>query len=145
MPTADLAQRPTGPMRLLAAALAMSAAAAPAAAGSGTPAGGAAVGTTGAKPHFVFLLIDDLGFHDTQVHNPESPSPAIGGLAKEGIILQRHYVYMVSRGPQPLAAPCLSDLAALRLTLPSVLARRPRAVLLADTALFPHRSLPSQY
>ena len=58
----------------------------------------------------------DLGFHDTQVHNPESPSPAIGGLAKEGIILQRHYVYMVSRGPQPLAAPCLSDLAALRLT-----------------------------
>ena len=92
-------------MRLLAAALAMSAAAAPGAAaapvGSASASGGAAVGTVGVKPHFVFLLIDDLGFHDTQVHNPDSPSPAIGRLAKEGIILQRHYVYMVR--PPPLA------------------------------------------
>ena len=112
-------------MRLLTAALAVSAAAAPGAAAapaaagdSGTPgsasAGGTAVGTAGAKPHFVFLLIDDLGFHDTQVHNPDSPSPAIGRLAKEGIILQRHYVYMVPPAlwqptPPPLPLTPRSD------------------------------------
>merc|ERR1719265_1661785 len=40
-------------------------------------------------------MIDDLGYYDTQVYNPQSYSPTIGQLAKEeGLILERHYVYM---------------------------------------------------
>eukprot|EP00039_Didymoeca_costata_P008916 m.118640 g.118640 ORF g.118640 m.118640 type:complete len:528 (+) comp14282_c0_seq1:62-1645(+) len=46
------------------------------------------------KPNVLFLLIDDLGRYDTQVTNPASPTPVIGKLAQEGIILDRHYVYM---------------------------------------------------
>jgi hypothetical protein len=35
----------------------------------------------------------DLGYWDTQVHNPVSPTPTLGALAKEGIVLNRHYVF----------------------------------------------------
>jgi arylsulfatase A-like enzyme len=44
-------------------------------------------------PHIVSLMIDDLGHYDTQVHNPDAPTPTIGELVKQGINLERFYVY----------------------------------------------------
>ena len=44
------------------------------------------------RPHVVSLLIDDLGFYDTSVQNPNASTPAITELVNEGIKLQRHYV-----------------------------------------------------
>ena len=37
--------------------------------------------------------IDDLGFADTQVRNPYSPTPHIGQLADLGINLEHHHAY----------------------------------------------------
>jgi|EP01043_Picozoa_sp_COSAG02_P053075 arylsulfatase B len=46
------------------------------------------------KPHIMTLVIDDLGWHDTQVHNPNSfMTPNLGALAKAGITLMRHHTY----------------------------------------------------
>ena len=44
-------------------------------------------------PHIVSFMIDDLGRFDTQVYNPAAPTPFIGQLVKQGIILDRHYAY----------------------------------------------------
>ena len=35
---------------------------------------------------------DDMGWYDSQPHNPTSPTPTLGQWAKEGILLERHYV-----------------------------------------------------
>eukprot|EP01052_Picozoa_sp_SAG31_P019266 SAG31_NODE_1398_length_8501_cov_5.407046_6_plen_83_part_00 len=40
------------------------------------------------------VVIDDMGFFDAQPHNPRSPTPTLGTLAKEGILLERHYTYV---------------------------------------------------
>ena len=40
-------------------------------------------------PHIVSLMIDDLGHFDTQVHNPNAPTPTIGELVRQGISLDR--------------------------------------------------------
>jgi arylsulfatase A-like enzyme len=45
------------------------------------------------RPHIVFLLADDLGFYDTALYNPASPTPTLRALAQQGILLDRHYVY----------------------------------------------------
>jgi len=45
------------------------------------------------RPHFVFVLADDLGWYDTAVHNPNSPTPTLAELAKDGLTLDRHYVF----------------------------------------------------
>jgi arylsulfatase B len=46
------------------------------------------------KPHIMTLVIDDLGWHDTQIHNPDSfMTPNLGALAKDGITLMRHHTY----------------------------------------------------
>ena len=47
------------------------------------------------RPHFVFVLQDDLGFDDVGFNNPESVpySPAITALAREGMVLNNHYVH----------------------------------------------------
>lgn len=44
-------------------------------------------------PNIVTILADDLGWFDTQIHNPDSPTSAIGGLVKDGLVLDRHYVF----------------------------------------------------
>lgn len=49
--------------------------------------------TPPARPHIVFILADDLGFYDTSIYNPVSPTPTLRKLAGEGIVLERHYVY----------------------------------------------------
>ena len=33
-----------------------------------------------------------MGWYDSQPHNPTSPTPTLGQWAKEGILLERHYV-----------------------------------------------------
>ena len=46
------------------------------------------------KPHIITLVVDDLGFHDTQIHNPASfMTPHFGELSKQGITLMRHHTY----------------------------------------------------
>eukprot|EP01051_Picozoa_sp_SAG22_P026507 SAG22_NODE_8397_length_659_cov_1.194643_1_plen_65_part_01 len=37
------------------------------------------------------LLIDDMGWWDSQPHNPASPTPTLGRLAADGILLERQY------------------------------------------------------
>lgn len=39
------------------------------------------------RPHIVFVLADDLGWYDTAVYNPVSPTPGIAQLAASGIRL----------------------------------------------------------
>eukprot|EP00041_Stephanoeca_diplocostata_P013943 m.249525 g.249525 ORF g.249525 m.249525 type:complete len:537 (+) comp19525_c0_seq2:91-1701(+) len=40
------------------------------------------------------IFIDDLGFYDTSVYNPDAPTPHLQELSHEqGMILHRHYVY----------------------------------------------------
>jgi arylsulfatase A-like enzyme len=41
----------------------------------------------------VFILADDLGWYDTAVYNPVSPTPGIAQLAKSGIRLDHMYVF----------------------------------------------------
>jgi arylsulfatase A-like enzyme len=40
------------------------------------------------------VLIDDLGFNDLQTHNPLSPTPHIGSLARSGLELTQYHAYM---------------------------------------------------
>ncbi|KAJ1449643.1 alkaline-phosphatase-like protein, partial [Pelagophyceae sp. CCMP2097] len=44
-------------------------------------------------PHIIALLADDLGWHDTAPRNPAAPTPVLAKLAREGITLDRHYVF----------------------------------------------------
>ena len=42
--------------------------------------------------HILFLLVDDLGFHDVGFNGAEFTTPYIDKLAQEGTILSRYYV-----------------------------------------------------
>ncbi|XP_068209805.1 arylsulfatase B-like [Palaemon carinicauda] len=55
------------------------------------------------KPHIVFILADDLGWHDVSWHNRKALTPNLEELANEGIILDQSYV-------QPLCTPTRSAL-----------------------------------
>ena len=46
------------------------------------------------KPNIVFVLVDDWGFAEVGFRNPKIKSPNFDDLAKTGLILNRHYVYM---------------------------------------------------
>ena len=46
------------------------------------------------KPNIVFVLVDDWGFSDVGFKNPKIISPNFDDLAKTGLVLDRHYVYM---------------------------------------------------
>ena len=46
------------------------------------------------KPNIVFVLVDDWGFNDVGFRNPKIQSPNFDELAKTGLILDHHYVYM---------------------------------------------------
>ena len=43
-------------------------------------------------PNVLFILADDLGWNDVSWHNPEVISPNLDRLAREGFILENHYV-----------------------------------------------------
>ena len=45
------------------------------------------------KPHIVFILVDDWGYADVSFHNPAIYSPNFDILAKDGLMLDRHYVF----------------------------------------------------
>ena len=48
------------------------------------------------KPHIMIVLMDDVGWYDTQINNPDSDAtPHIGELADAGIRLGRHYAFAV--------------------------------------------------
>ena len=46
------------------------------------------------KPNIVFVLVDDWGFAEVGFRNPKIKSPNFDELAKTGLVLNRHYVYM---------------------------------------------------
>ena len=46
------------------------------------------------KPNIVFVLVNDWGFAEVGFHNPRIVSPNFDELAKTGLVLNRHYVYM---------------------------------------------------
>ena len=46
------------------------------------------------KPNIVFVLVDDWGFSEVGFRNPVIKSPNFDDLAKTGLVLNRHYVYM---------------------------------------------------
>ena len=52
---------------------------------------------TGKQPHFVTLLVDDLGFDDLRSHdlgsNVTTFAPTVATLLSEGLVLDRHHAY----------------------------------------------------
>lgn len=54
----------------------------------------AAAATASGPTTIMTVLIDDLGFADTQLNNPFSPTPHIGQLAYSGIKLTQYHAYM---------------------------------------------------
>ena len=45
------------------------------------------------RPNLLFILADDLGFYDTAVYNPNSPTPTLKALSDGGVLLDHHYVF----------------------------------------------------
>lgn len=55
------------------------------------------------RPHIIIALADDFGWHNIGWRNPEIASPTLNRLAKDGIILDRHYtVRLLTPLPAPL-------------------------------------------
>ena len=50
------------------------------------------------SPNVVVIVADDLGYNDVSWHNPDILSPNLDILARDGIILENHYV-------QPVCTP----------------------------------------
>lgn len=48
-----------------------------------------------AKPHIVFILLDDVGYNDVSWHNEQMHTPYLHKLAQEGVILESYYAYFV--------------------------------------------------
>lgn len=44
-------------------------------------------------PHIIIIVVDDLGWNDAPWNNPDSLAVHMGKYAREGIILDRHYVH----------------------------------------------------
>lgn len=49
--------------------------------------------TGGSPPHIVVIVIDDLGWHDAPWNNPDSLAVNLGVHARQGVVLDRHYVH----------------------------------------------------
>ena len=41
------------------------------------------------------VIIDDMGWYDSQPHNPTAPTPTLGAWAKEGILLERQCAWPI--------------------------------------------------
>lgn len=53
--------------------------------------GSAAAAAANAKPNFVFILADDLGWADVAFHQGSAPTPHLDKLRREGVELAQHY------------------------------------------------------
>jgi arylsulfatase A-like enzyme len=51
----------------------------------------AALAATAARPNFVFILADDLGWADVAFHGGNAPTPNLDKLTREGVELTQHY------------------------------------------------------
>ncbi|XP_077982048.1 arylsulfatase B-like [Glandiceps talaboti] len=60
-------------------------------------------GLANTKPHIIFILADDLGWHDVGYHDSIIQTPNIDRLAAEGVKLENYYV-------TPLCSPSRSEL-----------------------------------
>lgn len=56
-----------------------------------------------APPNIVFILADDLGWHDVGFHGSEIKTPHLDKLAKSGVQLDNYYV-------QPICTPSRNQL-----------------------------------
>ncbi len=45
-----------------------------------------------AKPNFVFIMADDLGWADVSMHGGNAPTPTLDSMARDGLKLRSHYV-----------------------------------------------------
>ena len=92
--------------------------------------GAAAVGEKPPPPpHILTIIVDDMGFADTMIHNPTSfMTPTFGRLARTGITLLRHHTYLCARRSRPSPQ------------LPTTFHPAVRRVL-ADAALLPHGTI----
>lgn len=54
-------------------------------------------------PHVVFILADDMGFHDVAYHGSEIKTPVLNRLSAAGVRLENYYV-------QPLCTPSRTQL-----------------------------------
>ena len=76
------------------------------------------------------ILADDLGWYDTQVHNPASPTPTIGSLVAQGIALERacKFARRDLMGPHlwPLPRLLLAEQARCRRRIPLLFADAPQ-------------------
>ena len=66
-------------------------------------AGPAPTAAAGGPKTILSVLVDDLGHADTQVggRNMVSPTPVLGELAKEGIVLETHCALPSTSHPHP--------------------------------------------
>ncbi|XP_078407303.1 arylsulfatase I-like [Cetorhinus maximus] len=55
------------------------------------------------RPHIIFILADDQGFHDIGYHNSDIHTPTMDRLAAEGVKLENYYI-------QPICTPSRSQL-----------------------------------
>eukprot|EP00062_Callorhinchus_milii_P021951 gi/632979209/ref/XP_007906344.1/ PREDICTED: arylsulfatase I isoform X2 [Callorhinchus milii] len=55
------------------------------------------------KPHLIFILADDQGYHDVGYHGSEIHTPTLDRLAAEGVKLENYYI-------QPICTPSRSQL-----------------------------------
>ena len=63
-----------------------------------------AAAAPGKPPHVVFMLADDLGWNDVQLHgSSQIPTPNINALADRGLVLNQYYV-------QPVCSPTRATL-----------------------------------
>ena len=62
-----------------------------------------ACSTNAKQPHILFILADDLGWHDVGYHDSEISTPTLDQLASDGVKLENYYV-------QPICSPTRSQL-----------------------------------
>ena len=53
----------------------------------------AAVAAGDSRPHLIFIMADDQGWHNTGFHNDDLLTPHTNQLVAEGVRLTNHYVY----------------------------------------------------
>jgi arylsulfatase A-like enzyme len=81
-------------------------------------------------PNILIIVADDLGWRDVGYHDSEIKTPTIDRLAKEGVRLERHYVYPTC---SPTRAGILTGRNASRFGIHAPIAGRSEAALPKDT------------